>query len=63
MPGHRPRDAGWASPHASLGAVPGIWKKKDAERPRRSVEAVAHVLRPGVAREDLPERFGEPTSA
>ena len=62
MPGHRPRDAVWASLHASLGAIPGIWKE-DAERPRRFVEAVAHVLRPGVAREDLPERVGRPTSA
>ena len=59
MPRHRLRDAVWASLHAKLGAIPGIWKK-DAERLRRFVEAVAFVLRTGVAWEDLPERFGKP---
>ena len=61
MPRHRLRDAVWASLHARLGAIPGIWKK-DAERLRRFVEAVAFVLRTGVAWEDLPERFGKPNS-
>jgi hypothetical protein len=46
MPRHRLRDAVWASLHARLGAIPGIWKK-DAERLRRFVEAVAFVLRTG----------------
>ena len=61
MPRHRLRDAMWASLHAKLAAVPGIWKK-DAERLRRFVEAVAYVLRTGVAWKDLPERFGKPNS-
>jgi transposase len=61
MPRHRLRDAVWASLHARLGAIPGIWKK-DAERLRRFVEAVVFVLRTGVAWEDLPERFGKPNS-
>jgi transposase len=61
MPRHRLRDAVWASLHAKLGAIPGIWKK-DAERLRRFVEAVVFVLRTGVAWEDLPERFGKPNS-
>jgi transposase len=61
MPRHRLRDAVWASLHAKLAAIPGIWKK-DAERLRRFVEAVVFVLRTGVAWEDLPERFGKPNS-
>ena len=61
MPRHRLRDAVWASLHAKLVAMPGIWKR-DAERLRRFVEAVVYVLRTGVAWEDLPERFGKPNS-
>ena len=61
MPRHRRRDAMWASLHAKLAAIPGIWKS-DAERLRRFVEAVVHVLRTGVAWQDLPERFGKPHS-
>jgi transposase len=61
MPRHRLRDAVWASLHAKLVAIPGIWKK-DAERLRRFVEAVVFVLRTGVAWEDLPARFGKPNS-
>ncbi len=61
MPRHRLRDAVWASLHAKLVALPGIWKR-DAERLRRFVEAVVYVLRTGVAWEDLPERFGKPNS-
>ena len=36
MPRHRLRDATWASLHAKLAAVPGIWKK-DIERLRQFV--------------------------
>ena len=61
MPRHRLRDAVWASLHAKLGAIPGLWKR-DAERLRQFVEAVVFVLRTGVAWEDLPERFGKPNS-
>src|SRR3712207_3827122 len=61
MPRHRLRDATWASLHAKLAAVPGIWKK-DIERLRQFVEAVVYVLCTGVAWEDLPERFGRPNS-
>lgn len=61
MPRHRLRDATWASLHAKLLAVPGIWKR-DVERLRGFVEAVVYVLRIGVAWEDLPERFGKPNS-
>ena len=61
MPRHRLRDVTWASLHAKLAAVPGIWKK-DLERLRQFVEAVVHVLCTGVAWEDLPERFGKPNS-
>ena len=61
MPRHRLRDAVWASLHAKLVAIPGIWKR-DVERLRRFVEAVVYVLRTGVAWEDLPERFGKPNS-
>ena len=52
MPRHRLRDAVWASLHAKLVAIPGIWKK-DTERLRLFIEAVAFVLRTGVAWEDL----------
>ena len=61
MPRHRLRDATWASLHARLRAIPGIGKS-DAERLRRFVEAVVHVLRTGLAWADLPERFGKPHS-
>ncbi len=61
MPRHRPRDATWSSLHAKLVAIPGIWKR-DVERLRGFVEAVAYVLRTGVAWEDLQERFGKPNS-
>jgi len=61
MPRHRLRDAVWASLHAKLRAVSGIWKK-DSERLRQFVEAVVYVLRTGVAWEDLPERFGKPNA-
>ena len=61
MPRHRLRDATWASLHAKLVAIPGIWKR-DVERLRQFVEAVVYVLRTGVAWEDLPERFGKPNS-
>jgi len=61
MPRHRLHDATWASLHAKLRAVPGIWKR-DIERLRQFVEAVVYVLRTGVAWEDLPERFGRPNS-
>jgi transposase len=52
------RRATWASLHARLVTIPGIWKK-DPEPLRRFVEAVAYVLRTGVAWEDLPATFGE----
>lgn len=42
--------------------MPGIWKK-DIERLRQFVEAAVHVLRTGVARDDLPERSGKPNAA
>jgi transposase len=61
MPRHRLCDPVWASLHARLEAIPGLWKK-DAERLRRFVEAVAYVLRTGVAWEDVPEGFGKPNS-
>jgi transposase len=61
MPRHRLRDATWASLHARLRVIPGIWKR-DAERLRRFVEAAIFILRTGVAWEDLPERFGKPNS-
>ena len=61
MPRHCLRDASWALLHAKLRAVPGIWKR-DSERLRRFVEAVVHILRTGVAWDDLPERFGKPNS-
>ena len=61
MSRHHLRDAVWASLHAKLGAIPGIWKS-DTERLRRFVEAVVDVLRTGVAWEDLPERSGKPNS-
>ena len=55
---HRLRDATWATLHAKLVTIPGIWKK-DPEPLRRFVEAAAYVLRTGVAWEDLPATFGE----
>ena len=55
---HRLRDATWASLHARLAIIPGIWKKDPAPL-RRFVEAVVYVLRTGVAWEDLPAGFGE----
>ncbi|MEK0085048.1 transposase [Benzoatithermus flavus] len=61
MPRHRLRDAVWVSLHAEIAAIPGIWKR-GTERLRRFVEAVAYVLRTGVAWADLPERFGKPNS-
>lgn len=41
---HRLCEATWASLHARLVTIPGIWKK-DPEPLRRFVEAVAYVLR------------------
>ena len=61
MPRHRLRDAGWALLHAKLAAIPSIWTR-DVERLRQFIEAVAQVLRTGVAGEDLPERLGKPNS-
>jgi transposase len=58
MSRHRLRDATWASLHAKLVTIPGIWKA-DVAALRRFVEAVAHVLRTGIAWEDLPAGFGE----
>ena len=55
---HRLCDATWASLHARLIAIPGIWRK-DPEPLRRFVEAVVHVLRAGIAWADLPATFGE----
>src|SRR5215210_5445193 len=55
---HRLRDATWASLHARLVTIPGIWKK-DPEPLRRFVEVVAYVLRTGIAWEDLPATFGD----
>ena len=49
MPRHHLRDAVWASLHAKLGAIPGIWKS-DTERLRRFVEAVVYVPRTGRGR-------------
>ena len=62
MPRHRLRDAAWASLHAKLVTIPGIWKA-DVAALRRFVEAVAYVLRTGTAWEDLPAAFGEPGTA
>ena len=59
MPRHRLPDATWASLHARLRAIPRIWKA-DAAALRRFVEAVAYVLRTGIAWEDLPAGLGEP---
>ena len=59
MSRHRLRDATWASLHAKLVTIPGIWKA-DVAALRRFVEAVAYVLRTGTAWEDLPAAFGEP---
>ena len=62
MSRHHLRDAVWASLHAKLVTVPGIWKT-DAAALRRFVEAVAYVLRTGIAWEDLPAAFGEAATA
>src|SRR3954471_21025648 len=62
MPRHRLRDATWASLHAKLVTIPGIWKA-DVAALRRFVEAVAYVLRTGIAWEDLPAGLGEPGTA
>jgi transposase len=53
---HRLRDAVWASLHAKLVAIPGIWKR-DVERLRGFVEAVVYVLRTGVAPREPPSRL------
>ena len=62
MSRHRLRDATWASLHAKLRTIPGIWKT-DVAALRRFVEAVAYVPRTGTAWEDLPAAFGEPGTA
>jgi transposase len=62
MPRHRLRDAVWASLHAKLVTIPGIWKT-DIAGLRRFVEAVAYVLRTGIAWDDLPAAFGEAGTA
>ena len=62
MSRRRLRDAVWASLHAKLASVPRIWKA-DTAALRRFVEAVVYVLRTGLAWEDLPARFGKPSSA
>jgi len=62
MSRHRLRDAVWASLHAKLVTVPGIWKT-DVAALRRFVEAVACVLRTGIAWDDLPAAFGEAGTA
>ena len=59
---HRLCDATWASLHAGLIAIPGVWKK-DPKPLRRFVEAVVHVLRAGIAWADLPATFGEAGTA
>src|SRR5919107_4531865 len=61
MPRHHLRDATWASLLAKLRTIPGIWKR-DPEALRGFVEAVGDLLPPGVVWQDLPERFGKPTS-
>ena len=62
MPRHRLRDAAWASLHAKLVTIPGIWKA-DVAALRRFVEAVVYVHRTGIAWEDLPAAFGEAGTA
>ena len=59
---HHLCDATWASLHARLIAIPGIWKR-DPEPLRRFVEAVVYVLRAGIAWADLPATFGEAGTA
>ena len=59
---HHLCDATWASLHARLIAIPGIWKK-DPEPLRRFGEAVVYVLRAGIAWADLPATFGEAGTA
>lgn len=61
MPRHRLRDAAWASLHARLAGVPGIWKA-NAGALRRFIEAVVYVQRTGIAWDDLPGEFGRPPS-
>ena len=61
MPRHRLRDAVWASLHARLAGVPGIWKA-NAGALRRFIEAVVHVQRTGIAWDGLPGEFGRPPS-
>src|SRR4051812_14705179 len=62
MPRHRLRDATWASLHAKLVTIAGIWKA-DAAALRRFVEAGGYVPRAGVAWEDLPATCGAPGTA
>ena len=59
---HRLRDAVWASRHAKLVTIPGIWKT-DSAALRRFGEAVVYVLRTGIAWADLPAAFGEAGTA
>ena len=61
-PRPRLRDAVWASLHAKLIAIPGVWKT-DVAALRRFVEAVVYVLRTGIAWDDLPAAFGEAGTA
>jgi transposase len=58
MPRRRLRDATWASLYAKLVTIPGI-RKTDVAALRRFVEAVAYVLRTGIAWEGLPAGLGE----
>lgn len=51
-------DATWASVRIILEQIPGIWKS-DEKKLRKFVEAVAYVLRTGIAWPDLPEGFGK----
>src|SRR4051794_18240270 len=62
MPRHRLRDATWASLHAKLVTIAGIWKA-DAAALRRFVEAVVYAPGAGIAREALPATFGAPGTA
>lgn len=59
MPRHRLRGAVWASLHAKLGTIPGIWKT-DATALRWFVEAVIHVLRTGIAWEAVVDVLSRP---
>jgi transposase len=62
MPRHHLPDAVRASLHATLLTIPRI-RKADVAASRRFVEAVVHVLRTGIAWEDLPAASGEPGTA